>query len=479
MNALISLARTKIMAILLEPAGFGLLGIFGSITDVAVSLAGLGVSNSAVRQIAEAVASENSPRVAMTLALVRRLNIALGLVGGALLALLSRPISRITFGVDDYAGAIALLSVAVLFRLVAAGETALLQGVRLIGDIARANVFGAAIGVIVSVPIIYVFRENGVAPSLICVAGATAVAAWIYSRRLVIVAPPGGMFEQKAEIAALLALGFAFMASGLMTLGAAYVVRMLIVRYLGLDAAGLYSSAWTLGGLYVGYVLQAMGVDFYPRLVGAASDHPRCNRLVNEQAQVSMLLAGPGIVATLVFAPLAVTAFYSAKFAAAATLLRWICLGMALRVLTWPLGFIVVAQNRRAIFLTIDAAWTVANIGLTAALVPLLGLEGAGVAFFVPYILHGAIVYPIARLLTGFRWSPENTWSCVLFLSSITVAFLLPYVLPGPWPIVLGGLILVLSSLYSARRLTAIVATGQASGKVSRLVEMFRRLWPY
>ena len=44
-----------------------------------------------------------------------------------------------------------------------------------------------------------------------------------------------------------------------------------------------------------------LGTDFYPRLVGAASDDVQCNRLVNEQAHISLLLALPGVLATLTF----------------------------------------------------------------------------------------------------------------------------------------------------------------------------------
>ncbi len=58
------------------------------------------------------------------------------------------------------------------------------------------------------------------------------------------------------------------MASGFLMMGAAYAVRIIITRKVGLDAAGFYQSAWTLGGLYVGFILQAMGADFYPRLTG-------------------------------------------------------------------------------------------------------------------------------------------------------------------------------------------------------------------
>ena len=66
-----------------------------------------------------------------------------------------------------------------------------------------------------------------------------------------------------------------------------------------------------------------MGADFYPRLTGWRKT-TECNRLVNEQAQISLLIAGPGVIATLTFAPLVIAVFYSAAFWPAVSLLRWI-----------------------------------------------------------------------------------------------------------------------------------------------------------
>ncbi|MGO8448123.1 O-antigen translocase, partial [Rhizobium ruizarguesonis] len=65
-------------------------------------------------------------------------------------------------------------------------------------------------------------------------------------------------------------LGVAFMASGLLTFGAAYAIRIIVLNEGGVVAAGLYKAAWALGGLYAGFILQAMGKDFYPRLTAIA-----------------------------------------------------------------------------------------------------------------------------------------------------------------------------------------------------------------
>jgi enterobacterial common antigen flippase len=309
--------------------------------------------------------------------------------------------------------------------------------------------------------VVYLLREEGVAPSLVCIAAMSSVMTWWFSRKVRIQPPTMTFTEVRHEAASLLKLGFAFMASGFLVMGAAYAVRIIVVRYIGLEAAGFYSAAWTLGGLYVGFVLQAMGADFYPRLVSVATDNSQCNRLVNEQAQVSLLLAGPGIIATITFAPLIISLFYSNKFVEAVEILRWICLGMALRVITWPMGFIIVAKNRQLIFFATDLAWTFVNVGLTWLCVGQFGLNGAGIAFFGSYVFHALLVYPIVRTLSGFRWSAANRKTALVFLCSIASAFCGLYLLPSLWAAVLGAMAIALSSLYSMRRLLNLISRDQ------------------
>lgn len=468
LNIAIGIVRTKAMAVLLGPAGFGLMGLYGSIIDLALSIAGMGIGSSGVRQIADAVGSGDTHRIARTVAVLRRTSILLGILGAILVTVFARQVSTLTFGSDDHASAVALLSLAVLFRLVSSGQSALIQGMRRIHDLAAIGVVGALIGTIIGVALVYALGEQGVAPSLVGVSAMGLVISWWYSRKVQIQPPAMMGAEVRHEAASLLKLGFAFMASGILTMGAAYAVRSIVLRMDGLEAAGFYQAAWTLGGLYVGFILQAMGADFYPRLVGVASDDTQCNRLVNEQARVSMLLAAPGVIATLTFAPLVIALFYTAKFGEAVEVLRWICLGIALRVITWPMGFIVVAKNRQAIFFGAELAWTVVNVGLTWICVKSFGLNGAGIAFFGSYVFHGLMIYPIVRGLSGFRWSPANRKTGLLLGSLIAVVFCGVYFLPTLLAYGIGTLAVILSGVYSTRVLLNLVSPDRISHLIAR-----------
>lgn len=336
------------------------------------------------------------------------------------------------------------------------------------------SVLGALFGTLMSIPLVYFFRENGVVLSLIAVAAMAIVTSWWYSRKIHVEVPSMTFRLVSEEVTALLKLGFAFMTSSLVALGIAYAVRVLVLRYVDFAAAGLYQSAWTLGALYVGIILQAMGADFYPRLTAVIHDHTECNRLVNEQARISLLLAGPGIIGTLTFAPLVITLLYSANFGGAVGVLRWICLGAALQVITWPMGFIVVAKGRAGLLVFCELAWGIVSLGLAWLCVSYLGLDGAGVAFFGSYLFHVVLIYPIVYRLSGFTWSAENRHTGMLFVLSIATVFCAFQVLPVLWASAIGTLVAALSSIYSFRVLTRLVPWDEIPQPVRKLFVAMR-----
>lgn len=470
LNVAIGIIRTKAMAVLLGPAGVGLLGVYGSIADLARSIAEMGINSSGVRQIAEAVGSGDPKRIARTVTVLRRTSILLGIFGAVLLLVLSSQVSILTFGTDGHVGAVALLSFAVFLRLVADGQGALIQGMRRISDLAKMGVFGALFGTVISIPLVYVLREDGVVPSLVAVAAMTVINSWWYARKVQIQPPAMTISEVRKEATGLLKLGLAFMASGFLMMGAAYAVRTMVLRTVGFEAAGYYQCAWTLGGLYVGFILQAMAADFYPRLTAIAENNAKCNRIVNEQALISLLLAGPGMVATLTFAPIVIEAFYSAEFDAAVGLLRWFCLGMAVRVITWPMGFIILAKGQQTYFFWTELAWTVVNVGLSWLAVSSFGLNGAGMAFFGSYVFHGLMIYPVVRRLSGFRWSTESRRTGFVFVALMGSVFGGFYVLPPLIAAGAGTSLVILSGAYSIRILLRLVSLDRFPRSIQRLL---------
>lgn len=479
MNIGLGIVRTKVMAVLLGPSGVGLLGIYWTIGELVRSVAGMGINTSGVRQIAEAVGSGDAQRVARTVTTLRRVAFCSGALGALLLLVLCKPVSWLTFKDYKHAGAVALLALAVFFGDISFGQAALVQGMRRIGDLARMSVLGAFYGTVFSIPIIYFYyqrgeAERGVVPSLVCVAAMGILTSWWYARKIKVEHVRVTLRDLFSETSALLKLGFVFMASGLMAMGVAYFARVILIRQMSLEAAGFYQSAWTVGGFYAGFILQAMGADFYPRLTAVAKDNTECNRLVNEQAEVGLLMAGPGIIATLTFAPLVIRLFYSAKFGPAVEVFRWICLGMMLRVIIWPMGFILLAKGAAKLFFWVELLSNAVYVGMIWAGVLIFKLEGTGVAFFGLYILNGIGVYLIVRRLSGFRWSAANRQLAFLFVPLVAAVFVGWYFLPRNAAVILGAAVTLLTSIYSLKTLCTLVPMERFPWPVQKMLLFFR-----
>ena len=473
-NIVFSIVRTKVMALLLAPAGIGLFGLYGSIFNLVRAIGGMGINTSGVRQIAEAVGSGDSQRIARTVTTLRRVAFILGALGASLLLIFCRPVSRLSFGDVQHAGSIALLAMAVFFADVSAGQTAVVQGVRRIADLARISVLGALYGTVFSILIVYFYGERGIVPSLVCVAAMGILTSWWYSRKVKVERVRMAFRDIKNEVSALLQLGFVFMAVNLMTMAVAYLVRIIVLRNIDVDAAGFYQAAWTLGVLYVGFILQSMGTDFYPRLTAVAHDNTECNRLVNEQSEVGLLIAGPGVLGTLTFAPLVMQLFYSAKFGPAVETLRWICLGSVLQVVSWPMGFILGAKGIRRTILWSELAAAALQVGLAWVCVLSFGLKGAGIAFFVSYVGYLGLIYAIVRSVSGFRWTAANRRLLFLFVPLAGVVFVSWYLLPRVAATILGATLTVISGVYSLRTLSKLIPWERLPRSVQKMLRLLR-----
>lgn len=469
-NIAIGVVRTKAMAVYLGTSGVGMMANFNQIVDMVQTMAGMGINSSGVRQIAEAVGTGDNVRIAQTAIVLRRISLLLGAFGALLLIAFSKPVTTFVFGTPEYTPAVILLSLAVFFRSISVGQGALIQGMRRISDLARMGILGAVFGTIISVPLVCFYGEKGVVPAIVSIAAMTTLTSWWYSRKVQIQPIDMSSAQAVQEAGSLLKLGFAFLASGLLTAGAATAVRVIVTRKIGIDGAGLYQSAWALGGLYVGFILQAMGADFYPRLTAVGKNNAECNRLVNEQALVGLLLAGPGVLVTLTFAPLVITICYTAKFMMAVEILRWLCLGLTLRVIAWPMGFIVLAKNRQMIFFWTEVAATLVHVGCAWLFVSHFGLAGAGMAFLALYVWHGILVYWVARRLSGFRWSTANKKTGLLFLPLIVFVFCGFFLFQFWLAILIGVVATVIAGFYSMRVLTRLLPANRIPAPIRKLL---------
>jgi hypothetical protein len=204
----------------------------------------------------------------------------------------------------------------------------------------------------------------------------------------------------------------------------AYAILTLLIRQFGLAEVGIYQAAYSLSGVLIGFVLGAMGADYYPRLTAVARDNASVYRMVNEQSQIAILLALPGLAAMMIFAPLVIHLFYASSFAPAVPILRWCILGILGQVFSWPLGFVLLAKGRGTLFLITEVFACVLHLAGVFVFIRLWGLKGAGIAIMALYVVYTALMVLVVQRIVGATWT-RHTLDMTLIASTVMVLLML------------------------------------------------------
>jgi len=352
-----------------------------------------------------------------------------------------------------------------LFTAINGGQLALLQGLRRIGDMARAGVMGAAAGLCITAPLYWLMGIKGIVPALILSALADLGLSYYFSRKIAFPTVVINWRETLVGGSGMIQLGFFTVITGLATTGSMYLVRIFISDRMGVEGVGQFQAAWNLSATYVGLILGAMGADYYPRLSAVNQDNVQVCKLVNEQTEISLLLAGPLIVAMICLMDVLVWLFYSAQFGQSINILLWQSLGNLLKVITWPMGFVILAKGRGKYFVFSELFWNALFLTSIWLLWERSSIESTGVAYLVSYLVYTGVIYVICKRMCSFSWSRKNIqymiiYSCLSILAFINTKYhSLPY-----WQIYGVGL-LTTSMFFSYYEMKQIIDIGKLINK--------------
>ena len=448
-NIIIAIIRSKVIAVYLGPAGMGIAGLLTSSTGLVKALTNFGLGTSAVRDIASAYESKDQIRIRTTVVVFRRLVWITGILGTVATIVLAPILSEFSFGNEDYTIAFMWLGVTLLLQQLASGQMVILQGTRKLKLLAKANLLGSIIGLLISVPLYYYKGVEGIVPALIITAVATFLVAWYFARKVKVESITVTRSETISEGKGMLKMGFMLSISGLITMGASYIVRIYISNTGSLDDVGLYNAGFAIIGTYVGLVFAAMGADYYPRLSGIAYDNEKATSLINQQAEIAILILAPILAIFIIFIYWVILLLYSTKFLAVNGLIQWAALGMYFKAVSWCIGYLFLAKGASKVFFWSEVFSNVYLLAFNLLGYKYFGLTGMGISFLFSYVLLLLQVYLISKMKYNFSFSFEFFKIFgIQFILGIS-CFLVIQFLTTPYTYMVGLPLIVLSVWHS------------------------------
>lgn len=466
----IGMIRAKAVALLLGPTGVGEVAAFLSAIDVVSKASGLGIGSSAIREVSASFGKGDTTSLSRTVAVLRRVCWLTGLLGWILVIALADRLSHWTFGNGDHTFAIMLIGSTVLLSQVTAGQAAIIRGTRRIRELALRNIAAAVLTTAISIALYAWLGRNGIVPVIVAAAICTLVTSWSFSRHIHVEPVKLDWSETLSASRRLIGLGASFMFSGVFAACATWLIQSLVTTNFGSIGNGMYAAAWALSIQFVTFILAAMAADFFPRLAASSADHGEMNRLLNEQAEVGVFLALPGVVAIMAFAPWLVRVFYSAQFLGAIELLPWFAAGMFGRVVSWPLGYLQIAMGRSRLYLITEGCFSLLHVALAFAMTRVFGLVGVAIAFAALYVLYSACQSIVAAKLSGFRWN-QAAWAVLIQSTAVlAIGLVISIVFSGNLAIGINAFLAVAAALWSVRGLTSRL------GPEHRISQFVRRI---
>ncbi len=450
---IIGIIRSKFIAVLLGPTGMGIAGILNATLGFIAALTNFGLGTSAVRDIADAHNSNNENRLIVVSTVFKRWIWITGTLGFILTAVLSPWLSELSFGNRDYTFAFVWISITLLINQISTGQAVILRGMRKIGYLAQSSMIGSVIGLLTTLPLYYFYGLKGIVPGIIITAITSLALTWFYEQKLNLKSVFVSLNQTIIEGKGMLKIGFLISLSGLITVGASFVVRIFINNNGGIEQVGLYNAGFTVINMYVGMIFTAMATDYYPRLSSVSHCNTEMKAVVNQQSEIAILIMAPVLIIFLVFIDWVVILLYSDLFLPITKMIYWAALGMFFKAATWSVGFIFLSKGDSKLFFRNEVLFNFYMLVLNIIGYKYWGLSGLGVSFLIAYILYFLQVYLVSK--SKFSFSFNSSFIKIFFFqfTLAIISFLAVQIFSSFWAYGIGLILLAISSWYSWKQL--------------------------
>lgn len=398
---LISIIRSKFIAVWLGPMGMGIASLLNATMGLINGFTNFGLDRSAVKDISFGVSKDDVSQQVKIIQIVRRLVWFTVLLGVFVMIIASSILSEIAFGNSDYTFAFIWVSIALLFKQLTNGELAILQGLRRLSNLAKANLLGNLLGLLITLPLYYFYRIDAIVPSMIIASITSYIFTFYFSFKEGRGGNPISNKIALREGKEMIHLGVMLSISSLIALATAYIIQVFISNIGSIDEVGLYNAGFVILNTYVGLIFTAMATDYYPRLAAIHDKIEEVRKMVFEQAYMAILIITPIIVVFLMFAPFIINLLYSEEFSPIVGFVNWGILGMVFKTVSFSIGYVIIAKGDSKLFIKTAVGFNTVLLIINFLGYYFGGLHGLGISFFIYYIIH----FMALKIITYKRYS--------------------------------------------------------------------------
>ena len=451
LNILISIVKSKVVAMLLGPAGMGVLGLLNSAVDLINKSTNFSLRTSAVKDISGAYATGNSKKISKIYSIFRKLILLTGAIGLVVCLISSPYLSVFSFG--DYSYTISFIVLALSFPLIQLSDelNVLMQGTRNLRLLAKSNVVGNLASLLTVIPIYFLWGLKGVVYSVVVGYGVHLLITWYYAKKIKVEICIVSFKEALKEGKGMLKMGLMISLQGILVALSAYIVRAYLSHVNSVEEVGLYTAGFYIINTYTGIIFSGMSTEYYPRIASISEDNSKTFKAVESQSRLSIMLLAPLICTFILLGDKAIWLLYSEEFLSTTLMINISMLGMFFKAPSWCLGYVFLGKGDSKAFFWNEFVAILYTLVLNMAFYQLWGLTGMGISYMFSFLLYWIqnIIVCHYRYEYNFNFSflkillPQFLLACLCFSCTAVENLVIKYLL--------GSVIIIGSFLLSYR----------------------------
>jgi len=455
-NILTKVLLNKAAAVFLGSEGIGLIGILQSISEMLKTFFGLGISQSAVRDISKANTDEDKKEFSTVITTTHKVISVTAIIGFVFTILFSSLLSKWSFGDESYGYAFILLSLVILLNILVDGQLGILKGMRQLRALAKATIFGSFFGLFFGVPFYYFLKNDGIVPTLLIVAISSIIFSTYYVKKIDYEKVNLSLKETFYKSSNMIKMGIALMFVTFTGMISEYIIKIYISNSTDLSTVGIYQAGLTIVSGYFSIVIIAMMTDYYPRISGVHDNNDKLKEELNRQVKVGLILITPLIVIFMFVMHIFVELLYSKEFLYSVDYMRYAIFWTLIIVVSNPIDMILIAKQNTKVFLVVTLFYRIIGTILSIYCFYTYELSGLGVAMLLMAIIHIILMQSIMYKLYSIVIDSK---SLKIFIVSIvlTVCSFFLSDMNNIYLKYLSGLIIVLVTfLYSLKQFNEV-----------------------
>ena len=465
-SIIVSVLRNKVVALLIGPAGVGLITLYTSTLTLITSLTDFSLQVSAVRDVSLAYNNRENKKFRHTIAVFSRIVWFTGLLG-TIVCLCGSPFwSKLTFETYDYTLGFVVLSIVLLLQQLQNGKNVILQGTLHYRYLAVSGFIGNIVGLLTTIPIYYFWGVDGIVLVLLLSAFTSFALPYYFVNKLGFTYENISLFSAIKEGINMLKQGFALSINFFLSSLVFYIIRAFITKQGGVSELGLYAASYAIVNGYIGLIFQSMAKEYYPRLCAISSNNIKMGQKINNQIYLTLLIVGPLIIIFLIFSDIVLVLLYSEKFKPASLLMALSMVGILFQTPAWCISHSFLAKGDNKFFLVFETFSKFSNLLLDIIFYIKWGLVGLGISFILGYFLY--LLQNVIVCKKKYRYIVDLSL-CKLFSMWIFVVFValfLVIILSTIYRLIFGTLIIFLVLCYSYVKLNKIIDVNSSVKKI-------------